>query len=199
MILIAGLGNPGIRYAGNRHNIGFMALDEIVRRHGLPAWRRRFQGEATEGSLGAERAVLLKPMTYMNESGQSVGEAMRYLKLEPADVVVLHDELDLVPGKVRAKTGGGGAGHNGLRSITAHIGPDYHRLRLGIGRPQSREAGQYYVLSDFHKLDREWLDPMLDALAEYAPLIAARDFARLQNKVHLKVNPPADADADGED
>ncbi|MGE0211022.1 MAG: aminoacyl-tRNA hydrolase [Parvibaculaceae bacterium] len=199
MILIAGLGNPGPRYAANRHNIGFMALDEIARRHGLPSWRKRFQGEAVEGVLGSERAVLLKPMTFMNESGRAVGEAMRYLKLEPADVVVLHDELDLVPGKVRAKTGGGAAGHNGLRSITAHIGPDYHRLRLGVGRPQAREAGQYYVLSDFHKLDREWLEPMLDALAEYAPLIAARDFARLQNKVHLKLNPPADAEADGDD
>lgn len=199
MILIAGLGNPGPRYAGNRHNIGFMALDEIVRRHGLAAWRKRFQGEATEGTLGSERAVLLKPMTYMNESGRAVGEAMRYLKLEPADVVVLHDELDLAPGKLRAKTGGGAAGHNGLRSIAAHIGPDFHRLRLGIGRPAAREAGQYYVLSDFDKLDREWLDPLLEAIAEYAPLIAALDFARLQNKVHLRLNPPAEAEVDGDD
>jgi len=189
MILIAGLGNPGSRYAGNRHNIGFMALDAIARRHGLSAWRRRFQGEAADGRIGEERVTLLKPMTYMNESGRSVAEAMRFLNLEPSDVVVLHDELDLAAGKVRAKTGGGAAGHNGLRSISAHIGPDYHRLRLGIGRPLSREQGQAYVLSDFHKVDRDWLDPMLEALADNAALIARRDFARLQNKVHLAVNP----------
>lgn len=197
MILIAGLGNPGARYAGNRHNIGFMALDAIARRHGLPAWRRRFQGEATDGRIGEERALLLKPMTYMNESGRSVGEAMRFLNLTPDDVVVLHDELDLAAGKVRAKTGGGAAGHNGLRSITAHIGPDFHRLRLGIGRPQQREQGQGYVLSDFHKLDRDWLDPMLEAVADNADLLARRDFARLQNKIHLALNPaPEEADGD---
>ncbi len=197
MILIAGLGNPGSRYASNRHNIGFMALDEIARRHGFSAWRRRFQGEASDGRLGEERALLLKPMTYMNESGRSVGEAMRFLNLEPSDVIVLHDELDLAAGKVRAKTGGGSAGHNGLKSITAHIGPDYHRLRLGVGRPALREQGQAYVLSDFHKADREWLDPMLDAIADHAPLLAKRDFARLQNKLHLAVNPePTEREGD---
>lgn len=198
MILIAGLGNPGSRYASNRHNIGFMALDEIAQRHGLPSWRKRFHGEAADGRLGEERVVLLKPMTYMNESGRSVGEAMRFLNLEPSDVIVLHDELDLAAGKVRAKSGGGSAGHNGLKSITAHIGPDYHRLRLGIDRPQAREQGQAYVLSDFHKVDREWLDPMLDAIAEHATLLASRDFARLQNKLHLAVNSePAEGEGDG--
>ena len=189
MILIAGLGNPGSRYAANRHNIGFMAADAIARRHGLGAWRRRFQGETADGMIGNERAVVLKPLTFMNESGRAVGEAMRFFNLEPADVVVLHDELDLPPGKVRVKTGGGHAGHNGLRSIQAHIGPDFHRVRLGIGHPGIKELVHAYVLHDFAKSDREWLEPLLDGIAEAAETLARREFASFQNKVHLALNP----------
>ena len=189
MILIAGLGNPGSRYAGNRHNIGFMAAEAIARRHGLGPWRRRFQGETADGMIGNERAVVLKPLTYMNESGRSVGEAMRFYSLAPEDVVVLHDELDLPPGKIRVKTGGGHAGHNGLRSIHAHIGPDFHRVRLGIGHPGNKDVVQFYVLHDFAKSDAEWLEPLLDAIADAAPALARREFASFQNKVHLALNP----------
>jgi PTH1 family peptidyl-tRNA hydrolase len=189
MILIAGLGNPGSRYAGNRHNIGFMAADAIARRQGLAPWRRRFQGEIAEGLVGGERTVVLKPLTYMNESGRSIGEAMRFFGLEPGDVVVLHDELDLPAGKVRIKSGGGHAGHNGLRSIHAHIGPEFHRVRLGIGHPGLKELVHGYVLHDFAKADREWLEPLLDAIAEAAPALARREFASFQNKVHLALNP----------
>jgi peptidyl-tRNA hydrolase, PTH1 family len=189
MILIAGLGNPGPRYAANRHNIGFMAAEAIARRHGLGAWRRRFQGETADGIIGGERAVVLKPMTYMNESGRSLGEAMRFYDLSPDEVVVLHDELDLPPGKLRIKTGGGHAGHNGLRSIQAHVGPDFHRVRLGIGHPGLKDLVHFYVLHDFAKSDREWLDPLLDAIAEAAPELARREFASFQNKVHLALNP----------
>jgi peptidyl-tRNA hydrolase, PTH1 family len=189
MILIAGLGNPGARYAANRHNIGFMAAEAIARRHGLGAWRRRFQGETADGMIGNARAVVLKPLTFMNESGRAVGEAMRFYNLEPADVVVLHDELDLPPGKVRVKTGGGHAGHNGLRSIQAHIGPDFHRVRLGIGHPGIKELVHAYVLHDFAKSDREWLEPLLDGIADAAENLARREFASFQNKVHLALNP----------
>jgi PTH1 family peptidyl-tRNA hydrolase len=192
MILIAGLGNPGPRYAGNRHNIGFMAAEAIARRHGLGPWRRRFQGETADGLIGEERAVVLKPLTYMNESGRSVGEAMRFFGLAPEDVVVLHDELDLPPGKVRVKSGGGHAGHNGLRSIHAHIGPEFHRVRLGIGHPGHKDLVQVYVLNDFAKADRDWLDALLDAVAEAAPDLARRQFASFQNKVHLALNPKSD-------
>jgi peptidyl-tRNA hydrolase, PTH1 family len=189
MILIAGLGNPGSRYAANRHNIGFMAAEAIARRHGLGSWRRRFQGETADGMIGNARAVVLKPLTFMNESGRSVGEAMRFFNLEPADVVVLHDELDLPPGKVRVKTGGGHAGHNGLRSIQAHIGPDFHRVRLGIGHPGNKDLVHFYVLHDFAKSDREWLEPLLDGIADAAENLARREFASFQNKVHLALNP----------
>ena len=189
MILIAGLGNPGSRYAGNRHNIGFMAAEAIARRHGLGPWRRRFQGETADGMIGEERAVVLKPLTYMNESGRSVGEAMRFYNLGPEDVVVLHDELDLPPGKIRVKTGGGHAGHNGLRSIHAHIGPDFHRVRLGIGHPGNKDLVHFYVLHDFAKSDGGWLEPLLGAIADAAPALARREFASFQNKVHLALNP----------
>src|SRR5690606_9040657 len=171
MILFAGLGNPGAKYAGNRHNIGFMAVDAIIRRHGFAAARRRFQGEICEGVLDAERVLVLKPQTFMNESGRSVGEAAAFYKLEPAQVVVFHDELDLDPGKVRVKTGGGLAGHNGLRSIAAHMGPDFRRVRLGIGHP-GRDRVLAHTLKDFSTAERQWLDPLLDAVARYAPLLA---------------------------
>jgi peptidyl-tRNA hydrolase, PTH1 family len=182
MLLFVGLGNPGPKYAGNRHNIGFMAVDEIVRRHGFGPWRKRFQGETSQGTLAGEPVLVLKPMTYMNESGQSVGAAMRYCGL--------HDEIDLPPAKVRLKTGGGHAGNNGIRSIEAHIGKDFHRVRLGVGKPEEKGVAHHHVLGDFNKADRAWLDPLLDAIAANADLLARREFASFQNRVHLTLNPP---------
>jgi peptidyl-tRNA hydrolase, PTH1 family len=190
--LFVGLGNPGPSYARHRHNIGFMAVDSIAWRHRLPPWRRKFQGEVTEGELADVRVLLLKPMTFMNLSGQSVGEAMRFFKIPLADIVVLHDELDLVPGKVRVKQGGGVAGHNGLKSLAAHLGsPDFKRVRLGIGHPGHKDRVIGHVLSDFHKAETEWLEPLLDALADAAPLLAAGDDAGFMNRVALAVRPPA--------
>lgn len=189
MVLLVGLGNPGPRYAGNRHNIGFMALEAIAERHRLPGWRERFQGFVCEGQIGEERAMLLKPMTYMNESGRAVGAAMRWLKLNPAEVIVLHDELDLAPGKLRVKTGGGVAGHNGLRSIAAHIGPDFRRVRLGIGHPGHRDQVHRYVLGDFVKADVAWLGPILAAVADHAELLCRGDDAGFMNKIALAVAP----------
>jgi PTH1 family peptidyl-tRNA hydrolase len=187
MLMIVGLGNPGRRYAGNRHNIGFMAADEIHRRHRFSAWRARFEGEISEALLGGEKAYILKPATYMNESGRSVGAALRFNKIEPADLVVLHDELDLPPGKLRVKTGGGHGGHNGLKSIEAHIGKEFRRVRLGIGHPGAKELVNGYVLHDFAKADSDWLQPLLDAIAENAPLLAKADDATFMNRVHLSV------------
>jgi len=183
MKLFVGLGNPGDKYARNRHNVGFMAVERIAAAHNFSPWRRRFQGETAEGTIGGERVLLLKPMTYMNESGRSVGEAARFLKIDLADIVVFHDELDLQPGKVRVKTGGGNAGHNGLRSISAHLGNDYVRVRIGIGHPGSKEAVVPYVLHDFAKAEYEWLDPLLDAIADAAGRLAAGDVARFQSDV----------------
>lgn len=163
-----------------------MALDAIAWRHRFPAWRQKFKGLISEGELGAGRALLLKPMTFMNLSGQSVGEAMRFFKIGLADLVVLHDELDLAPGKVRVKQGGGVAGHNGLKSLAAHLGSqDFKRVRLGIGHPGQKELVTGHVLGDFHKSDAEWLDPLLDGLAEAAPLLAQGDDAGFMNKVAL--------------
>ena len=189
MLLLAGLGNPGSKHAGNRHNIGFMAVDEIVRRHGFPGWRKRFHGLVSEGELAGERLVVLKPQTYMNESGMAVSEAMRYHSLSPADVIAFHDELDLAPGKVRTKLGGGAAGNNGLRSIAAHIGPDFRRVRLGIGHPGHKDAVLRHVLNDFSKAEREWVPEMIEAVAEYLPLLIKGDESTYQNKVHLALNP----------
>jgi peptidyl-tRNA hydrolase, PTH1 family len=172
MKLFVGLGNPGTQYAFNRHNVGFMAVDAIAAAHGFPSWRKRFQGVVAEGTLGRETVLLLKPSTYMNESGRSVGEAVRFYKLELADVIVFHDELDLAPGKVRVKTGGGTAGHNGLKSLTAHIGNDYVRVRIGIGHPGAKELVQHWVLHDFVKSDHAWLEPLLGAIAQGAPDLA---------------------------
>jgi peptidyl-tRNA hydrolase, PTH1 family len=189
MFLLVGLGNPGTKYAGNRHNIGFMAVDEIVRRHGFSSWRKRFHGEVSEGTLGLEKALILKPLTYMNESGQSVGDAIRYLDIEPERVIVIYDEIDLMAGKVRVKLGGGAAGHNGIRSIIAHIGPHYTRVRLGVGHPGDKNLVHPHVLSDFAKADKAWLSPLLDAVAEYAPLLVEGGNGTFQNKVHLALHP----------
>ena len=191
MKLFAGLGNPGAKYAGNRHNIGFMALDAIARAHDFAPWRGKFQAEMTEGLLGREKVILLKPMTFMNLSGQAVGAALRFYKLDPADLVVFHDELDLAPGKLRLKQGGGHAGHNGLRSIHEHIGPDYGRLRLGIGHPGHKDRVAPYVLSDFAKADQGWLDDLLRGIADGAPDLAAGDAARFTNAVALRRAPAA--------
>lgn len=189
MKLFVGLGNPGAKYAGNRHNIGFMVLDRIAE-DGFAPWRTKFQAKVTEGMLGREKVILLKPETFMNLSGQSVGEAMRFYKLEPADVVVFHDELDLAPGKARVKTGGGHAGHNGLRSIHQHIGADYDRVRLGIGHPGHKDRVAGYVLSDFAKADQEWLDNLIRGCCDGAVALAAGDTAKFGNAVGLRVNPP---------
>jgi len=183
MKLFVGMGNPGEKYARHRHNVGFMALDRIAGADGASPWRRRFQGETAELTLGGERVVLLKPTTYMNESGRSVGEAQRFLKIAVGDIYVFHDEIDLAPGKVKVKAGGGNAGHNGLRSLTAHIGNDYNRVRIGVGHPGVKEVVPHYVLHDFAKAEYEWLDPLLDAIAESARYLAHGDSARFLSQV----------------
>lgn len=185
MLLFVGLGNPGSRHAGNRHNIGFMAVQAIAKRHGIGPWRRRFQGVAAEGTLGGERVLLLLPGTYMNESGRAVAEAANFYKLKLSDVVVFHDEIDLAPAKVRIKTGGGVAGHNGLRSISAHIGNDYRRVRIGVGHPGVKELVQAYVLNDFAKDERPWVEALCEIIADNAELLAQARDASFQNKVHL--------------
>jgi PTH1 family peptidyl-tRNA hydrolase len=185
MRLFVGLGNPGTKYAHNRHNIGFMAVDEIARRHGFAPWRRRFQGETTEGSLDGERVVMLRPTTFMNESGRAVQEAASFFKIAPGEVTVFQDELELPPAKVRVKVGGGIAGHNGLRSISAHIGNDYRRVRLGIGHPGVKELVHGYVLSDFARDERPWVQALCEAVAESAGLLTTDRDSTFQNKVHL--------------
>lgn len=189
MLLIVGLGNPGAKYAGNRHNIGFLALDRIASDHGFSPWRSRFQGETAEGRLGNERVVLLKPSTFMNLSGQAVGEAMRYLKIEPSDVIVLHDELDLPPGKLRLKTGGGHAGHNGLRSIHQHIGEAYRRVRIGIGHPGHKDRVAGYVLADFAKSEADLVEDVLRGISDGAEALAKGEDARFLNAVSARVAP----------
>jgi len=183
MKLFVGLGNPGAKYARHRHNVGFMAVERIAERHGFGPWRRRFQGYAADGELDGTKVLLLKPETYMNESGRAVGEAARFLKLGTSDIVVFHDELDLLPGKLKVKTGGGNAGHNGLRSITAHLDNEYARVRIGIGHPGAKELVQAWVLHDFSRADQDWLEPMLDAIADAAPRLAANDAARFLTDV----------------
>jgi peptidyl-tRNA hydrolase, PTH1 family len=185
MLLLVGLGNPGASYAGNRHNIGFMALEAIAKRHGVGPWRRRFQGVTAEGPIAGERLLMLLPGTFMNESGRAVAEAAHFYKLGIADIVVFHDEIELPPGKVRVKTGGGNAGHNGLRSITEHIGNDYRRVRIGVGHPGVKELVHGYVLADFAKSERPWVEALCDVIAENAPLLAKGQDASFQNKVHL--------------
>jgi peptidyl-tRNA hydrolase, PTH1 family len=199
MRLFVGLGNPGSKYAHNRHNIGFMAVDEIARRHGFAPWRRRFQGETAEGTLDRERVVLLKPLTFMNESGRAVQEAANFFKLAAGEITVFQDELELPSAKVRVKVGGGVAGHNGLRSISSHIGNDYRRVRLGIGHPGIKELVHSYVLSDFAKDDRPWVEALREAIADNAGLLATDRESTFQNKVHLAMQGKGffDKDDDG--
>jgi PTH1 family peptidyl-tRNA hydrolase len=185
MLLFVGLGNPGERYAGNRHNIGFMAVQAIAKRYDIAPWRRKFQGVAVEGTIAAEKLLLLLPGTFMNESGRAVAEAAHFYKLESGNVLVFHDEAELTPGKVRVKLGGGNAGHNGLRSITEHIGNDYRRVRLGVGHPGNKDLMEAYVLQDFTKSERPWVDALCEIVADNAGLLIEGKDSTFQNKVHL--------------
>jgi PTH1 family peptidyl-tRNA hydrolase len=196
MKLFVGLGNPGREYAFNRHNVGFMAVDAIAAAHDFPAWRKRFSGLAAEGKLGREQVLLLKPQTFMNESGRAVGEALRFYKLDLSDVVVFHDELDLAPGKVRVKIGGGVAGHNGLKSLTAHIGNDYVRVRIGIGHPGRKDLVTGHVLQNFAKADHAWLEPLLGAIAAEAPNLAEGANDKFQSRVAHALQPEAPGEAE---
>ena len=185
MLLFVGLGNPGPNHAGNRHNIGFMAVQAIARRHQLSPWRRRFQGVAVEGNIGNERVLLLLPGTYMNESGRAVAEAANFYKLEPGSIVVFHDEVELPSGKVRLKLGGGNAGHNGLRSISEHVGNDYHRVRFGVGHPGDKNLMERYVLQDFAKSEWPWVEALCDIVADNVELLIEGKDSTFQNRVHL--------------
>ncbi|KAJ55918.1 peptidyl-tRNA hydrolase [Actibacterium mucosum KCTC 23349] len=191
MQIFAGLGNPGAKYAKNRHNIGFMAVESIAEAHGFGPWRAKFQALVAEGRLGGGKVLLMKPDTFMNKSGQAIGEAMRFYKLTAADVTVFHDELDLAPGKCRVKTGGGLAGHNGLRSTDAHIGNDFHRVRLGIGHPGHKDRVSPWVLGDFVRVEQEgWLEDLLRGIADGAPALADGDKGKFMNAVSLRTAPP---------
>ncbi len=201
MLLFVGLGNPGAKHAANRHNIGFMVVDAIAKRHGFPPWRRRFHGVATEGTIGAKKVLLLLPGTYMNESGRAVAEAMHFYKLGVDDLAVFHDEIELPPAKVRVKGGGGIAGHNGLRSVSAHVGNDYKRVRIGVGHPGVKELVHPHVLSDFAKDERPWVAALIDVIADNAELLAQGKDASFQNKVHLAMDakgfgPPKEEDSE---
>ncbi len=189
MFLLVGLGNPGQAYADNRHNIGFMAVDDIVRRHGFSPWRSKFHGEIAEGQVGAHKVLALKPMTYMNESGRAVLACASFYKILPADIVVFHDEIDLAPGKLRVKRGGGHAGHNGLRSIHASIGADYVRVRMGVGHPGEKDEVKNHVLKDFAKADDVWLDPMLDGCADYLNFVLEGEDSSFMSRVAHRISP----------
>ena len=190
MLLVVGLGNPGAEYARNRHNIGFMAADAIARRHSLGRFRAKFSGEIAAGTVGGERVLVLKPLTFMNEAGRSVAAAAGFYKIPPPDIIVLHDELDLAAGRLRVKDGGGHAGHNGLRDIHAHLGADYRRVRLGIGHPGDKERVTAHVLRDFAKADGPWVEAVLDAVADNFPLLVARHDAEFASRVALALKPP---------
>lgn len=198
MLLFAGLGNPGAKYQNNRHNVGFMAADAIARRHSFSPWTRKFQAEIAEGRIGADKVLLVKPQTFMNLSGQSVGEALRFYKLDPSAVTVFYDEIELPGGKVRVKVGGGSAGHNGIRSLDQHIGKEYRRVRIGVGHPGAREMVHGHVLGDFSRSDREWLDVLLDAIADNADMVASGDDNGFMNRITLtlrdKLQPTGDDD-----
>ncbi len=198
MRLLVGLGNPGSRYARNRHNIGFMAVEAIARRHGFPGFRSRFKGELAEGSIAGERVILLKPQTYMNASGESVGDAARFYKILDSEILVIHDEIDLRPGKLRAKRGGGSAGHNGLRSIDALVGADYWRVRIGVGHPGVKELVQPYVLQNFPAEELTgWVEPLLEAVAETVPLLFSGAPDAFMSEVARRVAPPEASTPDG--
>ena len=197
MRLVVGLGNPGARYARNRHNIGFMGIDAIARKHRAAGFRNRFKGELAEASIGGERVLLLKPQTFMNASGESVGEAARFFKILPADIIVIHDEIDLRPGKLRVKRGGGNAGHNGLRSIDAFLGPDYWRVRIGVGHPGVKELVQPYVLQNFTGEELTgWVAPLLDAVAETIPLLVSGAPDAFMSEVARRFTAPDDSAAE---
>jgi PTH1 family peptidyl-tRNA hydrolase len=195
MLVFAGLGNPGASYANNRHNVGFMAVGEIARRHSFSPWSKKFQGEIAEGRIAGERVLLIKPQTYVNLSGQAVGEALRFYKLEPSALTVFYDEIDLIAAKVRVKTGGGAGGHNGIRSIDSHIGTDYRRVRIGVGHPGGRERVHGHVLGDFAKADKQWLEPLLEAIATNADYIVRGDDSGFMNRLSLAVK--GDGGSDG--
>lgn len=197
MKLFVGLGNPGAKYAGNRHNIGFMALDRIAADHGFSPWKAQFKGLVAQGQLGPEKVLLLKPQTFMNVSGESVRPAMEFWKLTPADITVFHDELDLAPGKARVKAGGGHAGHNGLRSMHQHLGTDaYGRVRLGIGHPGHKDAVAAYVLNDFAKSEQDWLDDLMRGISDGAEALATGDPTRFLNAIALRTAPPRSSNSD---
>jgi len=188
MLLFVGLGNPGRQYAGNRHNIGFMAIEAIGRAHGFPMARAKYQALTTEGTIGSERVSLMQPQTYMNDSGRAVAEAARFHKIPLDNIVVFHDELDLPPSKLRVKKGGGNAGHNGLRSITAHMGNEYRRVRLGIGHPGDKSLVHGFVLNDFGRAEMDWVSTLCDAIAKNAPLLVKGEDAAFQNRIHLAMD-----------
>jgi PTH1 family peptidyl-tRNA hydrolase len=189
MHLLVGLGNPGAKYSRNRHNIGFMAVDEIARHHSFGPWRKRFEGQCAEGTFDGKNTLVLKPDTYMNESGRAVGEALRFFKLTPADVTVFHDEIDLAPQKVRFKKGGGHAGHNGIRDIAAHIGADFARVRIGVGHPGIKDRVSGHVLDNFSKTEMEWVVPLLDAITEATPRLAVGDGPGFTNRLAMILTP----------
>lgn len=194
MLLIAGLGNPGAEYAKNRHNIGFMAVDEIARRHDFSPWRNKFKSQIAEGELAGTKVILIKPLTFMNRSGEAVGEAMRFYKLALSEIIVLYDEIDLSPGKLRVKTGGGTGGHNGIRSIESHCGNAFQRVRLGIGHPGDKALVQRHVLGNFAKTDEEWLRPLLEAVAEYIPLMVKGEYSTFMNRIAQQAGATGPAD-----
>lgn len=196
MLLIAGLGNPGLEYQDNRHNIGFMAVDEINRKYHFSPWNKKFQALISDGTIEGEKVLLIKPQTFMNLSGQAVGEAMRFYKLQPENIIVIHDELDLVPGKLRVKVGGSSGGHNGIKSIDAHCGNQYRRIRIGIGHPEFKEQVTNHVLGNFSKTDHEWLDPLLTALADNLALLVKGKDSLFMNKISLAHENETKADLD---
>ena len=195
MLLFAGLGNPGAKHADNRHNVGFMAADAIARRHSFSPWTKKFQGLVSEGTIAGEKIVLIKPQTFMNNSGQAVGQALRFYKLEPADLTVFYDEIDLPEARVRIKRGGGSGGHNGIRSIDSHVGRDYRRVRIGIGHPGSPEKVHQHVLGDFAKADRVWLEPLLECIGEHTDMVVKGSESEFMNKLVLAVRGEAPGEA----
>lgn len=199
MFLFVGLGNPGTKYALNRHNIGFMAVDSFVHRHNFSGWSKKFQGEISTGTLDGEKVIMLKPQTFMNLSGQSVQAAAAFYKIPPEKIIVFYDELDLLPGKIRVKKAGGSGGHNGIKSIDAHLGQDYWRVRMGIGHPGEKHLVSNYVLSDFAKADATWLENLLEAMAKHAPRIVAGDMDGFMSKVAQELQPPKEDKKDKQD